>query len=55
MRKPPANPLAGVPRFQQCDSAQLRQHDRTCFASSCTMILKALKPGTLQCTNGDEQ
>ena len=54
-RKPPPNPLAGVPRFQQRDSAQLSQHDRTCFASSCAMLLQALKPGTLQCTNGDEK
>lgn len=49
------NPLVGVPRFQQRDSAQLAQRDRTCFSSSCAMLLEAIKPGTLQCANGDDQ
>ena len=49
------NPLVGVPRFQQRDSAQLAQRDRTCFSSSCAMLLEAIKPGTLQGTNGDDQ
>jgi GH24 family phage-related lysozyme (muramidase) len=49
------NPLVGVPRFQQRDSAQLAQRYRTCFSSSCAMLLEAIKPGTLQGTNGDDQ
>jgi GH24 family phage-related lysozyme (muramidase) len=49
------NPLVGVPRFQQRDSAQLAQRDRTCFSSSCAMLLEAIKPGTLQSANGDDQ
>jgi GH24 family phage-related lysozyme (muramidase) len=49
------NPLVGVPRFQQRDSAQLAQRDRTCFSSSCAMLLEALKPGTLKGPNGDDQ
>jgi GH24 family phage-related lysozyme (muramidase) len=61
--KPPAggrvihhpNPLVGVPRFSQRDSAQLAQRDRTCFSSSCAMLLEAIKPGTLKGANGDDQ
>jgi GH24 family phage-related lysozyme (muramidase) len=49
-----ANPLVGVPHFQQRDSAQLSQRDRTCFSSSCAMLLEALKPGTLRGANGDD-
>jgi GH24 family phage-related lysozyme (muramidase) len=49
------NPLVDVPRFHQRDSAQLAQPDRTCFSSSCAMLLEAIKPGTLQGTNGDDQ
>ncbi|MEN9387158.1 MAG: hypothetical protein RLZZ255_134, partial [Cyanobacteriota bacterium] len=49
------NPLVGVPRFQQRDSVQLAQRDRTCFSSSCAMLLEALKPGTLKGANGDDQ
>lgn len=49
------NPLVGVPRFQQRDSAQLAKRDRTCFSSSCAMLLEAIKPGTLQGANGDDQ
>jgi GH24 family phage-related lysozyme (muramidase) len=49
------NPLVGVPRFNQRDSAQLAQRDRTCFSSSCAMLLEALKPGTLKGANGDDQ
>jgi hypothetical protein len=45
----------GVPHFQQYDSAQLSQRERTCFTSSCAMLLEALKPGTLQGANGDDQ
>ncbi len=60
--KPPAggrviphpNPLVGVPRFNQHDSAQLAQRDRTCFSSSCAMLLEAIKPGTLKGANGDD-
>ena len=53
--RPYPNPLVGVPYFQQRDSAQLSQRDRTCFSSSCAMLLEALKPGTLQGANGDDQ
>jgi GH24 family phage-related lysozyme (muramidase) len=49
------NPLVGVPRFQQRDSAQIAQRDRTCFSSSCAMLLEAIKPGTLKGANGDDQ
>ena len=49
------NPLVGVPRFSQRDSAQLAQRDRTCFSSSCAMLLEALKPGVLTGPNGDDQ
>jgi hypothetical protein len=49
------NPLVGVPRFSQRDSAQLSQRDRTCFSSSCAMLLETLKPGTLKGANGDDQ
>ncbi|MFU8886256.1 MAG: hypothetical protein ACNA8O_12465 [Cyanobacteriota bacterium] len=48
------NPLVGVPRFSQRDSAQLSQRDRTCFSSSCAMLLEAIKPGTLKGANGDD-
>ena len=48
------NPLVGVPRFNQRDSAQLAQRDRTCFSSSCAMLLEAIKPGTLKGANGDD-
>jgi hypothetical protein len=48
------NPLVGVPYFQQRDSAQRSQRDRSCFSSSCAMLLEALKPGTLPGTNGDD-
>lgn len=49
------NPLVGVPRFNQRDSAQLAQRDRSCFSSSCSMLLEAIKPGTLKGANGDDQ
>ena len=49
------NPLVGVPRFSQRDSAQLAQRDRSCFSSSCAMLLEAIKPGTLKGPNGDDQ
>jgi hypothetical protein len=49
------NPLVGVPRFQQRDSVQLAQRDRSCFSSSCAMLLEAIKPGTLKGANGDDQ
>jgi hypothetical protein len=44
----------GIPLFQQRDSAQRSQRDRTCFSSSCAMLLEALKPGTLPGANGDD-
>ncbi|NQW40136.1 MAG: glycoside hydrolase family protein [Cyanobacteria bacterium] len=49
------NPLVGVPRFSQRDSAQLAQRDRTCFSSSCAMLMEAIKPGTLKGANADDQ
>ncbi|MCP9857943.1 MULTISPECIES: glycoside hydrolase family protein [unclassified Cyanobium] len=60
--KPPAgggairhpNPLVGVPRYSQRDSAQLSQRDRTCFSSSCAMLLETIKPGTLKGAHGDD-
>ena len=48
------NPLVSVPRFQQRDSEQPSQRDRTCFSSSCAMLLEAIKPGTLKGPNGDD-
>ena len=48
------NPLVGVPYFQKRDSAQRSQRDRSCFSSSCAMLLEALKPGTLPGSNGDD-
>ena len=53
--RPYPNPLVGVPYFQQRDCAQLSQRDRTCFSFSCAMLLEALKPGTLQGVNRDDQ
>jgi hypothetical protein len=52
--RPDPNPLVRVPHFQQRDSAQLSQRDRTCFSSSCAMLLEALKPGSLLGANGDD-
>jgi hypothetical protein len=46
--------LVGVPYFQQRDSVQRNQRDRSCFSSSCAMLLEALKPGTLPGVNGDD-
>jgi hypothetical protein len=48
------NPLVGVPCFQQRDSAQRSQRDRSCFSSSCAMLLEAIRPGTLPGSNGDD-
>jgi hypothetical protein len=31
------------------------QRDRTCFSSSCAMLLEAIKPGTLRGANGDDR
>ena len=49
-----ANPLVGVPYYSQRDSQQVSQRDRTCFSSSCAMLLETLKPGTLKGPNGDD-
>lgn len=51
--KPPAP--APVPYYSQRDSGQVSQRDRTCFSSSCAMLLEALRPGTLTGPNGDDQ
>jgi GH24 family phage-related lysozyme (muramidase) len=37
---PGASRILSVPYFRQTDSAQLRQRDRTCFSSSCAMLLE---------------
>jgi hypothetical protein len=50
---PPARILQ-VPYYSQRDSAQQSQRDRTCFSSSCAMLLEAIKPGTLKGANGDD-
>ncbi len=49
-----SNPLVGVPRFTQRDSDQVSKRDRSCFSSSCAMLLETLKPGTLTGPNGDD-
>jgi GH24 family phage-related lysozyme (muramidase) len=48
------NPLVGVPRFSQRDSVQIAQRDRSCFSSSCAMLLEAIRPGTLKGPNGND-
>ena len=53
--KGPANPLVGVPKYRQTDSAQIGQRERTCFSSTAAMALEFLKPGTLKGANGDDQ
>jgi hypothetical protein len=50
---PPARILQ-VPYYSQRDSAQQSQRDRTCFSSSCAMLLEAIKPSTLPGANGDD-
>jgi hypothetical protein len=49
-----AVPLGGVPYYSQRDSGQVSQRDRTCFSSSCAMLLETLRPGTLVGPNGDD-
>lgn len=34
---------------------EFAQRDRTCFLSSCAMLLEAIKTGALKGTNGDDQ
>jgi hypothetical protein len=47
-----SNPLE-VPYYSQRDSDTAHAL-RMCFSSSCAMLLKTLKPGTLQGPNGDD-
>ena len=49
------NPLQGVPCFRQTDSSQASQRSRSCFSSSCAMLVEALRPGSLKGSNGDAQ
>lgn len=44
-----------VPWFSQLDTLVPGQADRTCFSSSCAMVLEYLKPGTLRGPNGDDE
>lgn len=53
--KKPSNPLVGVPKYKQTDSARVDQRERTCFSSTAAMALEYLKPGTLKGANGDDQ
>lgn len=41
-----------VPYFSQRDN--YREPNRTCFSSSCAMLLEYLKPGTLKGSTGDD-
>jgi GH24 family phage-related lysozyme (muramidase) len=43
-----------VPYFSQRDSRVPGQAPRSCFSSSCAMLLAFLKPGTLTGPNGDD-
>jgi GH24 family phage-related lysozyme (muramidase) len=53
---PPAPPPTwrNVPWYAQLDSAT-DQARRMCFSSSCAMLLEAIRPGTLNGPNGDDQ
>jgi hypothetical protein len=53
--KKASNPLIGVPKYKQTDSARVEQRERTCFSSTAAMALEFLKPGTLKGPNGDDQ
>ena len=48
------NPLK-VPYYSQRDSQVPGQAPRSCFSSSCAMLLETLRPGSLQGANGDDQ
>lgn len=47
--------LLPVPYYSQRDSQVPGQAPRSCFSSSCAMLLEALKPGTLSGANGDDR
>jgi len=47
------NILLKVPYFSQRDN--YRDAYRTCFSSSCAMLLEAMKPGTLPGSRGDDK
>ena len=52
--KAPSACAAQMPYYSQVDSAT-NQGLRMCFSSSNAMLLEAVKPGTLQGSNGDDQ
>jgi len=51
---PPPPTWRNVPWYAQLDSAT-DQARRMCFSSSCAMLLEAIRPGTLDGPNGDDQ
>jgi hypothetical protein len=51
--KPPTPPVLAVPYFSQRDN--YRDASRTCFSSSCAMLVECLKPGTLPGAKGDDK
>ena len=51
---PPPPTWRNVPWYAQLDSAT-DQARRMCFSSSCAMLLEAIRPGTLDGLNGDDQ
>jgi hypothetical protein len=51
--KPPVSPVLDVTYFSQRDN--YRDASRTCFSSSCAMVVEFLKPGTLPGAKGDDK
>ena len=51
---PPPPTWRNVPWYAQLDSAT-DQARRMCFSSSCAMLIEAIRPGTLDGPNGDDQ
>jgi hypothetical protein len=51
---PPSPTWRNVPWYAQLDSST-DQARRMCFSSSCAMLLEAIRPGTLDGPNGDDQ
>jgi len=51
---PPQPTWRNVPWYSQLDSST-DQARRMCFSSSCAMLLEAIRPGTLDGPNGDDQ
>jgi hypothetical protein len=50
---PTAGPILNVPYYSQRDN--YRDVSRTCFSSSCAMLLEFMKPGTLPGSKGDDK